>query len=257
MSVSMIEVDVRDKVQLIRLNRPEVLNALNNALMDELVEVLQQGDSNDDIAVNIITGSKKAFAAGADIEQMASYSFAEARQKDFLQNWDGVARVQKPIIAAVAGYALGGGCELAMMCDLIIAGQSAKFGQPEITLGIIPGAGGTQRLVRAIGQSKAMDMILTGRMISADEAEKAGLVARLVADEEVLNEAMAVARKIASMPAMAVLSAKQCVRFAHQSTLDAGCAFERGQFYSLFSTEDQKEGMDAFLNKRKADFKNA
>jgi enoyl-CoA hydratase len=256
MAPEMIRISQEGKVQLIRLNRPDVLNALNNQLVNELVHALQAADNSEEIAVSVITGSQKAFAAGADIDQMVDYDFPQAIKDDFLRAWEQVAHRTKPVIAAVQGFALGGGCELAMMCDMIIAGQSARFGQPEIKLGIIPGAGGTQRLVRALGKAKAMDLILTARMMSAEEAEKAGLVARIVEDDKVVEEAMSLAQTIASMPGLAVRAAKQCVQFAHNSTLDAGCTFERGQFYALFATRDQKEGMKAFLDKRKPDFQN-
>jgi enoyl-CoA hydratase len=241
---------------LITLNRPKQLNALNDALMDQLGEALLAWDHDDGIGCIVITGSEKAFAAGADIAAMAHKTFMEAHQGEFItRNWETIRRVRKPVIAAVAGFALGGGCELAMMCDFIIAADSAKFGQPEIKLGIIPGAGGTQRLPRAVGKGKAMDMILTARMMDAAEAERAGLVSRVVATDKLLDEALAAAAVINLMGGPSVMLAKECVNRAFETGLADGVTFERRVFHSLFATEDQKEGMDAFVNKRKPVFR--
>ncbi|HEY6135502.1 MAG TPA: enoyl-CoA hydratase [Rubrivivax sp.] len=241
---------------LITLNRPKQLNALNDGLMDELGAALLAFDADDAIGCIVITGSEKAFAAGADIGAMATSSYMDAYLGDYItRNWEAIRRVRKPVIAAVAGFALGGGCELAMMCDFIIAADSARFGQPEIKLGIIPGAGGTQRLPRAVGKAKAMDMILTGRMMDAAEAERAGLVSRVVSADKLLEEALAAAAAVCQMGAPSVMMAKECVNRAFDGTLADGVQFERRLFHSLFATEDQKEGMDAFVNKRKAVFK--
>ncbi len=240
---------------LITLNRPKQLNALNDALMDELGRALLDFDADDGVGAIVLTGSEKAFAAGADIAAMAPLGFAEAHGQGLIsRNWETIRRVRKPVIAAVAGFALGGGCELAMMCDIIIAADSARFGQPEIRLGIVPGAGGTQRLPRAIGKAKAMDMILTARMIDAAEAERAGLVSRVVPAAGLLDEALAVAATIGELGAIAVALAKECVNRAYESPLSEGLAFERRSFHALFATADQKEGMAAFLDKRKAAF---
>jgi enoyl-CoA hydratase len=241
---------------LITLNRPKQLNALNDGLMDELGAALLAFDGDDAIGCIVITGSDKAFAAGADIGAMATSSYMDAYLGDYItRNWETIRRVRKPVIAAVAGFALGGGCELAMMCDFIIAADTAKFGQPEIKLGIIPGAGGTQRLPRAVGKAKAIDMILTGRMMDAAEAERAGLVSRVVAADKLLDEALGAAAAICQMGAPSVMMAKECVNRAYEGALADGVMFERRVFHSLFATEDQKEGMDAFVNKRKAVFK--
>ena len=241
---------------LIRLNRPQQMNALNDRLMDELGHALQAFDADAAIGCVVITGSDKAFAAGADIGAMADYSYMDAYLGNYItRNWEVLKAVRKPVIAAVAGFALGGGCELAMACDFIIAADTARFGQPEIKLGIIPGAGGTQRLPRAVGKSKAMDMVLTARMISAAEAERAGLVSRVVAPDKLLDEAFAAAAVICGFGLPSVMMAKQCVNRAFESGLDDGVRFERSVFHSLFATEDQKEGMAAFVGKRKADFK--
>jgi len=243
------------QVGLIRLNRPKQLNALNDQLMDELGEALKAFDADDRIGCMIITGSEKAFAAGADIGAMASMTFAEAYGRNFIsRNWEKIGQVRKPVIAAVSGFALGGGCELAMMCDFIIAADNARFGQPEIKLGIIPGAGGTQRLPRAVGKSKAMDLALTGRMMDAQEAERAGLVSRVVPLDKLMDEALGAALQIAQFGRLAVMATKESVNRAFESPLSEGLTFERRLFHSLFATEDQKEGMDAFVNKRAARF---
>jgi enoyl-CoA hydratase len=244
-----------DKVGIITLNRPKQLNALNDQLMDELGHALKQFDADAAIGCMVITGSEKAFAAGADITAMAGYSYADAFKADFItRNWETLRTVRKPVIAAVSGFALGGGCELAMMCDFIIAADNAKFGQPEIKLGIIPGAGGTQRLPRAVGKSKAMDMALTGRMMDAAEAERAGLVSRVVPVDQLMLEALGAALMICEYGQLAVMAAKESVNRAFESSLNDGMLFERRLFHSLFATADQKEGMDAFVNKRKAVF---
>jgi enoyl-CoA hydratase len=243
-------------VMLITLNRPKQLNALNDALMDELGQAMSAADADPGIGCIVLTGSEKAFAAGADIGAMATYSYMDAYLGNYItRNWEQMRQVRKPVIAAVAGFALGGGCELAMMCDFIIAADTAKFGQPEIKLGIIPGAGGTQRLPRAVGKAKAMDMILTARMMDAAEAERVGLVSRVVPADKLLAEALAAAATICSMGLPAVMMAKQCVNRAFESGLDDGVSYERQVFHSLFATEDQKEGMAAFVAKRKAAFK--
>ncbi|QAZ40104.1 enoyl-CoA hydratase [Methylibium sp. Pch-M] len=244
------------KTGWITLNRPKALNALNDALMDELGDALRVYDADASIGCVVITGSDKAFAAGADIGGMASQTYMDAYKGDFItRNWEAVRSVRKPVIAAVAGYALGGGCELAMMCDLIIAADTARFGQPEIKLGIIPGAGGTQRLPRAVGKAKAMDLVLTARMMDAAEAERAGLVSRVVPADRLLAEAQEAADAIGAMGLPAILVAKECVNRAYESPLSDGVWFERRMFQSLFGTEDQKEGMDAFANKRKPVFR--
>ncbi len=239
------------RTALITLHRPKQLNALNDALMDQLGEALLRFDADPSIGCIVLTGSEKAFAAGADIAAMAKFSYMEVHANQFLtRNWETIRRVRKPVIAAVSGFALGGGCELAMMCDFIIAAESAKFGQPEIKIGIIPGAGGTQRLPRAVGKSKAMDMVLTGRMMDAAEAERAGLVSRVVPSDKLLAEAFAVAELINALGAPSVALAKDCVNRAFEGSLTEGVSHERQVFHSLFATEDQKEGMDAFLSKR-------
>ena len=243
------------RVGFITLNRSKQLNALNDALMDELGVALLAFDADEHIGCIVITGSDKAFAAGADIAAMADKTFADAYNGNFItRNWETIRRVRKPVIAAVAGFALGGGCELAMMCDFIIAADSAKFGQPEIKLGIIPGAGGTQRLPRAVGKSKAMDMVLTARMMDAAEAERAGLVSRVVPADKLLDEALAAAATICAMSGPSVMMAKECVNRAFESGLDDGVSYERRLFHSLFATSDQKEGMAAFVAKRKPAF---
>ena len=246
-----------EKVGVITLNRPKALNALNDTLMNELGQALQAFDADDAIGCMVITGSEKAFAAGADITLMAKYGFADAYGGDFItRNWETIRTIRKPVIAAVSGYALGGGCELAMMCDFIIAADNAKFGQPEIKLGVIPGAGGTQRLPRAVGKSKAMDMVLTARMMDATEAERAGLVSRIVPLDKLMEETLAAALMISGYGRMAVMAAKESVNKAFEGTLADGVMFERRLFHALFATADQKEGMDAFVNKRAAVFKN-
>jgi enoyl-CoA hydratase len=242
-------------VALVTLNRPKALNALNSVMMRELTGLLTSLDGDAAIGAIVLTGSEKAFAAGADIKEMQPLAFADAYLSDFISGWDAVAAVRKPIIAAVSGFALGGGCELAMRCDIMIASQTAKFGQPEITLGIIPGLGGSQRLTRAIGKAKAMDLVLTGRMMDAEEAERAGLVSRVVAPESLLDEALEAAARIASLSRPSVLMAKEAVVRAFETTLAEGLRFERRSFQSLFATEDQKEGMAAFIEKRRPDFK--
>ncbi|MBV1797510.1 enoyl-CoA hydratase [Siccirubricoccus sp. G192] len=253
----MILTETQGKVAVIRLNRPAALNALCDQLMDELGQALRGFDADPGIAAIVLTGSEKAFAAGADIKEMQARSYPAVYLDDFIgKRWEAVTHVQKPVIAAVAGYALGGGCELAMMCDIIIAGENARFGQPEINLGIIPGAGGTQRLTRAIGKSKAMEMILTGRMMDAEEAERANLVARIVPTEQVVAEAVKLGERIAALSGPAVAVAKEAVNRAFESTLSEGVRFERRVFQALFATEDQKEGMAAFAAKRKPAFRN-
>jgi enoyl-CoA hydratase len=243
-------------VGLIRLNRPQALNALNAALIEELNQALDIFEADAGIGCVIITGSAKAFAAGADIKEMQSKTYVEAYLADFITSWERLARFRKPVIAAVAGFALGGGCELAMMCDFIIAADTAKFGQPEIKLGIMPGAGGTQRLTRLIGKAKAMDLCLTGRMMDAVEAERAGLVARIVAADTLIETSLAVAGEIASMSMPAAMLTKESVNRADETSLAEGVSFERRLFHSLFATEDQKEGLSAFVEKRPARFRN-
>ncbi len=243
------------KVGIVTLNRPKQLNALNDQLMDELGAALKAFDADDSIGCMIITGSEKAFAAGADISVMAKYSFSDAYNQDFItRNWEQIRGVRKPVIAAVSGFALGGGCELAMACDFIIAADNSRFGQPEIKLGIIPGAGGTQRLPRAIGKAKAMDLALTGRMMDAAEAERSGLVSRVVPMDKLMEEALGAALMICSYGQIAVMANKESVNRAFESSLSDGMIFERRLFHSMFATSDQKEGMDAFLNKRKPAF---
>ena len=244
------------QVGVVTLNRPKQLNALNDQLMDELATALKAFEADDTIGCMIITGSEKAFAAGADIGAMASYSFADAYGKDFItRNWEQIRSIRKPVIAAVSGFALGGGCELAMMCDFIIAADNAKFGQPEIKLGIIPGAGGTQRLPRAVGKAKAMDLALTGRMMDAAEAERAGLVSRVVPLDKLMDEALGAALMICNHGNIALMATKESINRAFESGLTDGVMFERRLFHAMFATDDQKEGMDAFVNKRKAVFK--
>jgi len=248
--------ETRGRVGLITLNRPRQLNALNDALMDELGAALLAFDADDGVGAIVITGNEKAFAAGADIAAMARWSYMDVYRTGYIsRNWETLTQVRKPVIAAVCGFALGGGCELAMMCDIVIAADSARFGQPEIKLGVIPGAGGTQRLPRAVGKAKAMDLILTGRMMDAAEAERAGLVSRVVPAASVLDEAIAAGAVIAEYSLPSVMMAKESINRAQQMTLDEGVLFERRVFHSLFATEDQKEGMDAFLAKRKPTFK--
>jgi len=245
-----------DKVAIVTLNRPKQLNALNDQLMDELGHALKGFDADPAIGCMVITGSDKAFAAGADIGAMATFSFADAYKGDFItRNWETIRSIRKPVIAAVSGFALGGGCELAMMCDFIIASDTARFGQPEIKLGIIPGAGGTQRLPRAVGKAKAMDLALTGRMMDASEAERAGLVSRVVPQDKLMDEVLGAALMICGFSQIATMAAKETVNRAFESGLSDGLMFERRLFHALFATQDQKEGMDAFVNKRKAGFK--
>jgi len=254
-SEALVLVENRGRVGLLTLNRPKALNALNDALMDELGAALLAFDADPDIGAMVITGSEKAFAAGADIGAMKDLSYIEAYASDFItRNWETLRRIRKPVIAAVAGYALGGGCELAMMCDILVAAETARFGQPEIKLGIIPGAGGTQRLPRAVGKAKAMDLVLTGRLMDAAEAERAGLVSRVVAADKLLHEAIEMATVIASMSLPSVMMAKEAVNRAFETPLAEGMQFERRLFHSLFGTHDQKEGMEAFIAKRPPSF---
>lgn len=257
MTYTNISVETRDAVGLVTLNRPDALNALNNALIDELNEALDAFEADSGIGAIVITGSEKAFAAGADIKEMQSQSYMDAYLADFITTgWERVTTCRKPIIAAVAGYALGGGCEVAMMCDVILAADTAKFGQPEITIGTIPGSGGSQRLTRAVGKAKAMEMILTGRLMDADEAERAGLASRIIPAGDLVEEAMKTAAKIASMSRPSVMMAKETVNRAFETTLSEGVRFERRLFHSTFATDDQKEGMSAFVEKRKPVFRN-
>jgi len=257
MAYERIIVETRGHVGLITLNRPKALNALNAALIGELNQALDGYEADDDVRAIVITGSERAFAAGADVKEMSEKSFIDVVRDDFIAPWERVTRCRKPVIAAVAGYALGGGCELAMMCDTIIAAETAKFGQPEITLGTIPGSGGTQRLTRAVGKAKAMEMILTGRMMDAEEAERAGLVSRVVPAEDVVDEAIKVAERIAEMSMPAVAMAKESVNRAFELGLAEGVRFERRLFQSTFATDDRKEGMSAFTEKRQASFTNS
>lgn len=255
MSFQTIIVETKNRVGLITLNRPQALNALNSALIGELNAALDAFEADEGIGCVVIAGSDRAFAAGADIKEMESRTFVEVMKNDFIAPWERISRCRKPIVAAVRGFALGGGCELAMMCDFIIAGESAKFGQPEIKLGVIPGSGGTQRLARFVGKAKAMDLCLTGRMMDAAEAERCGLVARLVPDADVLTEAMKAADTIAGYSLPSVMTAKESINRAFETTLNEGVRFERRVFQSLFATQDQKEGMAAFVAKRPPDFK--
>ena len=256
MTYANIIVETHARVGLIRLNRPQALNALNTPLIDELNLALAAFESDAGIGAIVLTGSEKAFAAGADVKEMRARTYPEAYLEDFITPWEGVSRLRKPIVAAVAGFALGGGCELAMMCDFILAADTAKFGQPEIKLGVIPGAGGTQRLTRFVGKSKAMDMCLTGRMMDAAEAERAGLVSRVIPADKLIEEAMKAAATNAAQSAPSVLLAKECVNRAYETNLAEGVRFERRVFHSLFATQDQKEGMSAFIEKRAAKFVN-
>jgi enoyl-CoA hydratase len=257
MAYEMILVETQGRVGVITLNRPQALNALCDQLMTELGDALRGFDADPTVGAIVITGSPKAFAAGADIKEMKDRTYPAVHFDDFIgKRWETVLTIQKPVIAAVAGFALGGGCELAMMCDLILAADNAKFGQPEINLGIIPGAGGTQRLVRSIGKSKAMEMVLTGRMMDATEAERANLVCRIVPVADLVAEAVKMGEKMASLSAPSVAMAKEAINVAYETTLREGVRFERRLFLSLFSTEDQKEGMSAFAEKRKPSFTN-
>ncbi|NWG25645.1 MAG: enoyl-CoA hydratase [Pseudorhodoplanes sp.] len=251
-----ILIETKGKVGVIRLNRPSALNALNSQLVAEMTRAIDAFEKDPQIGCIVITGSDKAFAAGADIKEISDKSFLDAFMGDFAGNWDRPAHARKPVIAAVAGFALGGGCELAMQCDMIIAADNAKFGQPEIKLGVIPGIGGTQRLTRAIGKAKAMDLCLTGRMMDAQEAERSGLVARVVPLASLMDETMKAAETIASMPLPAAMVAKEAVNRAFETSLAEGLRFERRAFHSLFATADQKEGMAAFVEKRPAKFTN-
>ncbi|WP_420750427.1 enoyl-CoA hydratase [Rhodococcus sp. O3] len=252
-----ILLDRKGRVGLITLNRPKALNALNSQLMREVVAAVEELDADREIGAIVITGSEKAFAAGADIKEMAPKTYSEAYGEDFFSDWDKISSARTPIIAAVSGYALGGGCELAMLCDFIIAADTAKFGQPEIKLGVIPGIGGSQRLTRAVGKAKAMDMCLTGRNMDAEEAERAGLVSRIVPAAELLDVALETATTIASMSLSAAIMAKEAVNRAFETTLAEGVKFERRLFHSTFATADQKEGMAAFIEKRTPEFKHA
>jgi enoyl-CoA hydratase/carnithine racemase len=256
MAYKTITVETRDHVGLVTLNRPKAMNALNAELMRELGEALLKFDADETVGAIVITGNEKAFAAGADIKEMRPKSFVDVYREDFITaEWETVTRVRKPVIAAVSGYCLGGGCELAMMCDFILAADTAKFGQPEINLGVMPGAGGTQRLARFVGKSKAMEMNLTGRFMEAEEAERSGLVSRIVPADQLLDEAVSTAAKIADKAPLAVLATKEAVNRAYETTLGEGVRFERRLFHALFSTEDQKEGMDAFTEKRTPKFR--
>ena len=256
MSFETLLVETSEGVTLIRLNRPQALNALNSQLLDELARALDDAEADEAVRCVVLTGSERAFAAGADIKEMSDKTYAQMFAADFFTK--GARRIEqfrKPIIAAVAGYALGGGCELAMLCDFILAAETAKFGQPEINLGVMPGIGGTQRLTRFVGKSKAMEMVLTARMMDAAEAERAGLVSRVVPADKLIEEAMAAAKKIAAQSPLAVMMNKELVEAAYETTLATGVAMERRLFHSLFAFEDQKEGMAAFVEKRKPDFK--
>jgi enoyl-CoA hydratase len=256
MSTQTIIVERRGRIGIVRLNRPQALNALNATLKDELLNAVEAFDADADVGCILVTGSDKAFAAGADIKEMADQSYIDIFRADYTADYERLARVRKPIIAAVAGFALGGGCELAMMCDLIIAADNAKFGQPEIKLGVIPGIGGTQRLARAVGKAKAMDLILTGRMMDAAEAERSGLVARVVPAASLMEEAMKVAETIAAMSQPSLIAAKEAVNRSFETSLAEGVRFERRVFHALFATKDRKEGMAAFIEKRPPRFTN-
>ena len=258
MAYEHIITETRGKVGLITLNRPKVLNALSSAVMDELGAAIDTYEEDSDIGAIVITGNEKAFAAGADISQMKDNTFADAYMSNFIsRNWERVAECRKPVIAAVAGYALGGGCELAMMCDFIVAGDNAQFGQPEILLGIIPGAGGTQRLTRAVGKSKAMDMCLTGRRMDAEEAERSGLVSRVFPVDELVDKSVEIAQGIAEFSQIAASMVTETVDRAYELTLAEGILYERRAFHAMFSTNDQKEGMAAFVEKRKPTWQNS
>ncbi|SFL01503.1 enoyl-CoA hydratase [Shimia haliotis] len=256
MAFETIIVEIEDHVALIKLNRPDALNALNQQLIGEVMTALTEADANDKVRCIVLTGSEKAFAAGADIKEMSEMSFADVNLSDLFGNLgDGIQRIRKPIIAAVSGYALGGGCEVAMACDFIIASDTAKFGQPEINLGVIAGIGGSQRLTRAVGKAKSMDMNLTGRFMDAEEAERAGLVSRVVPAKKLMEESMAAAQKIAEKSLIAARTAKEAVNRSFETTLTEGLLFERRSFHALFATEDQKEGMAAFIEKREPQFR--
>lgn len=253
--VSVIDNPKGLKVGMVQLNRPDVLNALNIETMGELLQALQLFDKDNEVGCILLTGSQKAFAAGADIKEMATQSAIDMYIRDQFATWDKIRKIKKPIIASVSGFALGGGCELSLTCDIIVAAESAKFGQPEIKLGVIPGAGGTQRLTRAVGKAKAMEMILTGRMYTAKEMFEAGMVSRIVDDEVYLEEAQALAKEIASMPLVALQMAKESILKSFDTTIEGGLEFERKSFYLLFATDDMKEGMNAFIEKRKPNWK--
>jgi enoyl-CoA hydratase len=255
MKYILVEPQYAEYVALVRLNRPDALNALNPELMTELRDALRTLDEDDTVRVIVITGNEKAFAAGADIKQMADKGAIDMLKIDQFATWDDIKRVRKPLIAAVSGFALGGGCELTMMCDMIVASETARFGQPEIKIGVMPGAGGTQRLTRAVGKARAMELVLTGRMLSADEALRAGLINKVVPVELYLSQAVELAKEVAAMSPVAARLAKDAVLQAFNTTLDQGLQFERKNFYMLFASDDQKEGMQAFVEKRKADFK--
>ena len=256
MAFETIVVEINDHVSLIKLNRPDALNALNTQLLSELCTALEEADANEKVRCILLTGSEKAFAAGADIKEMSSMSFVDVNRINlFADASDRIRSIRKPIVAAVSGYALGGGCELAMACDFIIASDTAKFGQPEINLGVIAGMGGSQRLTRYVGKAKSMDMNLTGRFMDAEEAERAGLVSRIVPAKKLIEEAMGAAQKIAEKSIISVMAAKEAVERSYETTLTEGLLFERRLFHSLFATEDQKEGMAAFLEKREAQFR--
>ncbi len=256
MAFETILVETRGRVGLVTLNRPAQLNALTDQLISELNQALDAFEADEGVGAIVVTGSEKAFAAGADIKEMQSKDYIEAYKSDFIASWERITRCRKPVIAAVAGFALGGGCELAMSCDLIIAADTAKFGQPEIKLGIMPGAGGTQRLIRAVGKSKAMELCLTGRMMDAAEAERSGLVARVVPAADLLTDALKTADTIAAQSLTAAMMTKDCVNRAYETTLAEGIRYERRTFHAMFATHDQKEGMAAFLEKRMPQFKN-
>jgi enoyl-CoA hydratase len=255
MAYETVLVETKGRVGIARLNRPQALNALNAMLIAELSDALDAFEKDDGIGCILLTGSEKAFAAGADIKEMQAFGYPDVYLKDFIQSWERLSRVRKPVVAAVAGYALGGGCELAMMCDVIIAADNAQFGQPEIKLGVIPGSGGTQRLTHLVGKSKSMDLILTGRMMGAEEAERSGLAARVVPAASLMDEAMKAADTIANMSLPAAIMAKESVNRALETSLAEGIRFERRLFHSMFALADQKEGMAAFVGKRKANFK--
>ncbi|WP_298427168.1 enoyl-CoA hydratase [Rhodoblastus sp.] len=256
MTYQNIIVETHDTVGLIRLNRPKALNALNSRLIQELNLALDEFEKDPDVGALVLTGSEKAFAAGADIKELQLLTYMDAYLSDTIRSWERLSYFRKPAIAAVAGFALGGGCELAMMCDFILAAETAKFGQPEVKLGILPGAGGTQRLSRFVGKSKAMEMCLTGRMVDAEEAERSGLVSRIVPADQLIDEALKTAKIIASMSLPIAMQIKDCINSAYESTLTEGVKFERRNFHAAFATHDQKEGMTAFIEKRPANFKN-
>ncbi len=257
MSFNTLNIETKENVGLITLNRPKALNALSGELMDELSAALQAFEADENIGAMVLTGSEKAFAAGADIAELKQHSFVDAYLGELItRNWEQTSRCRKPVIAAVAGYALGGGCELAMMCDFILAADNAKFGQPEVKIGVIPGAGGTQRLTRFVGKSKAMEMCLTGRMMDANEAERCGLVSRIVPLADLIGEALKTAQSIAELSQPAVKATKEMVNRAFETTLSEGILFERRMFHSMFGTQDQDEGMTAFLEKRQPQWKN-